>query len=157
MLLDSSELMSTLIYYRARELGGEEEVTVEVVQMMRTIHIDVDLGLDLDPDQDLDLDWEGRPLKLLFLKKCERRLVELNIINLYRNSELTTFLLYFFEWRSMFSPIHICSYTKQKSILFTWTFSILFSRLNQKLLRSDYYIFCICEHIFFYWILDLLQ
>jgi len=50
--------MSTLIYYRARELGGEEEVTVEVVQMMRTIHIDldVDLGLDLDPDQDLDLD-----------------------------------------------------------------------------------------------------
>ena len=60
MLLDSSELMSTLIYYRARELGGEEEVTVEVVQMMRTIHIDLDrdqdLGLDLDPDQDLDLD-----------------------------------------------------------------------------------------------------
>jgi hypothetical protein len=52
--------MSTLIYYRARELGGEEEVTVEVVQMMRTIHIDLDrdqdLGLDLDPDQDLDLD-----------------------------------------------------------------------------------------------------
>ena len=48
--------MSTLIYYRARELGGEEEVTVEVVQMMRTIHIDLDVDRDLDPDQDLDLD-----------------------------------------------------------------------------------------------------
>lgn len=58
MVLDSSELMSTLIYYRARELGGEEEVTVEVVQMMRTIHIDLDVDRDqdlgLDPDQDLD-------------------------------------------------------------------------------------------------------